>query len=669
MRIVGRVKGPSSETTEQSVKFVSGTEYFFLPRSCALPSYSPWIEYDLSLQARPGGSICDVTEVFSARKLPVEKDDLIDHMVARELSIIEDKKLYRTSLKRLMKNVPETIEGLDDVEDTVELSRVSKIVFAIGKEWDREQAFFDLLPIFPAGFLNRFSPSQILIIAELWKVRPQVFCFWDKALDILAECGFLRRNLSMHPKWPCVAGDDLSASDDAPAKFSSAYPILSANVLIKKKRLPVRSAVLREAISIYVQSRRFFYSRGQTCFFVPKDTSVEAVSFLLKERILRCAWGDFGKQRLLATHKDELVEVRLALTLSSRVKLVRLINCPYYNAEYGRRFAEWYEKQDWDQCALMSANSSSAAYMGSLTGFKFSYGNKAGASRIIVFDRAHKISPSRLLEVLSKSTCKDLLELHLFGDSADHGVNCFKGGGRLFRDLEKSARFDVESWSEWDSKDPLRLAYSSLEALAFADLSIYNAKDDDQFGAIITGKCKTKKQTKRERIIFCSTEADRKRVVQHIVRIMDRTPRSDLYVGQRMQVMETDRVGEITKGWELAANGERIKELQRKDPIEPWRRKYDLLIDDDKIVNTERQTVERADVCISWKYAGRPFDEGIFVVGKSTTKKDLLGAVKYCLKKMSFVFIDGTSLPNLKQDRDSWSSDLITKISKIRKGF
>lgn len=668
MRVIGHVRGPSSETTEQSVKFVSDKDYYFIPRYNALPFYSPWVEYDLFLQSR-SGSICDVTNVFSIKRIPIKKSDLIDHLVSREIMTSEEKKLHRTFIKRILKLVPETIERLSDIQDVVEMPHLTKVIFVIGKGWDREQDYFDLLPIFSSDFLNRFTPSEIIILKKLWEIKPHAFCFWDKAVDILGECGFSRKRFSMHPKWACVVGDYIAADDSAPIKFSSIYPVLSANILIRKKRLPIQADIFREALEIYAQGRRLFYSKGQTCFYVPKDSTQAAIAFLLKEKILRCAWGDFGEKHLLASHKDELTEVRLAITISKRVKHIRLINCPYYNAEFGRRFATWYDTQIADQCFLMSANSSSANYVSDLTNLKFSYGNNPGTAEVIVIDRAHKISPGRMLEILSKSKCKIPLDLHLFGDSADHGVNCFRGGGRLFRDLEKSGLFTVENWTDWATKDPMRLVYSSLESLAFADLSIYNTTDDDHFGAIITGKCKTKKQTKRERIIFCSTEQDRKRVVQHIVRIADRTPHSDLYVGQRMQVMETDRVGEITHAWEVTATGIKGRELQRKDPIEAWRKPYILMIDGKIIVNTDRLTVERADVCISWKYAGRPFNEGIFVVGKSTTKRDLLGAIKYCVQKISFVFIDGTSLPNLRQEHDTWSSDFITKLSKIQKEF
>jgi hypothetical protein len=667
MRVTGRVKGPSSETTEQSVKFVTKSSYYFLPRFGALPSYSPWIEYDLVLQARSGGSICDVTVVYSAKRILIDKNDLIVHLLSREIMNEEEKKLYRTALRRLLKNVPDEIKSLDDIEFNVDPSRTNKIIFAIGKEWNREREFFDLLTIFPAGFLNQFTSDEILDLKKLWELQPWAYCFWDKAINILVKCGFSRKALSMHPKWACVR-DDLFADDAAPMRFLSDYPILSANVLIRNKCSPVSPEILREALRLYTQGRRFFYSRGQTSFYVSKEFSPPVIFFLCKEHVLRRALGDMGGNHLFTTNKDELIEVRLALALSKQVKHIRLVNCPYYNREFAQKFSLWYEKQVADQCCLMSANSSSSSYISELTHLKFSYGNKPGAASTIVIDRAHKISPNRLLEILSNSTCKIEIRLHLFGDLMDHGVNCFRGGGRLFNDLERSGRFTLDDWTQWGSKDPMRLVYSSLQSLAFADLSIYNAKHDDDFGVIITGKYKTKKQTKRERIIFCSNEADRRRTVQHIVRIMDRTPHSDLYIGQRIQVMETDRIGEITKAWELSG-GSKGRELQRRDSIESWRKPYVLMIDNDKTVRSDIFTIERADVCLIRKYAGRPFDEGICVVGKTTTKKDLLAAVKYCLKKIIFVFIDGTTLSNLKEENDAWSSDLITKIMKIRKGF
>ncbi len=173
---------------------------------------------------------------------------------------------------------------------------------------------------------------------------------------------------------------------------------------------------------------------------------------------------------------------------------------------------------------------------------------------------------------------------------------------------------------------------------------------------------KQKKRERTSRIVLCSTQKDKDLVAEALSRFPDRVPgRDPVYVGQRVQVLEDDVVGTLDQAWEMNGDQEGRK-LTNKEPLEVSRRSYKIVVEDRHIVWTLGKTVERADVVVASKYAGRPYPDGIFIVGEKTTGKDLVGSAKYCLDSLTLVFLPGCHIGTVSEYRDPDPTDLARKL-------
>ena len=532
-------------------------EYLTVEKFGSLPSYCPWIEYDLLVVLPRGrGSTYKVTRVLDCRKRKIQKKELVDYLCHvrgsdDEDAAARDKKRFSKRLRTVPKviddfeeDVRQNMENEDldarDLDDDLD-HRIEKILEPATKG----PIFTCLLRYFGSGLLLRFDDLQLTFFLFLAKKSPQVFVFWDSLLNLTKKAKIRKkrifgpaqvRALEMHPKYalPVKFGgrkeEILTCSDSQPINYSVKFPVWS----VKKLRYAVQDLGtdvgedvqswirnMKDTADLYLRMESNFYSFGNTRFrpdrlfpqpFIVKKENLEMIYRydLLTDAEVETAVGTTTTTTTTtiagddndSTESNGIINVRLMKRSVDRTetKLARLIkfnssgirifSCPRYDDWYFEKLLDFILKSqdssrsstnpesDWaNETLLCSASSSTASYVNQKTGLSVlsvedwthrlralfdSPGSDPNFlseqfSRVkkILIDRAHKISPlhlSDLMSVVIKGTKnpETCVELILVGDLEEYPPKSTRGGGNLLVDIARSAPYAVTYWREWD---------------------------------------------------------------------------------------------------------------------------------------------------------------------------------------------------------------------------
>ncbi len=665
-----------------------------IPRVEALPSYCPWITYCLRVRERRGGNVYDVLHIRTCEaRLPVQKKDLIAfllHLKQTQCEDVEGLRVYGKWLRRTLHELPTTFDELDSVRDAVrEDDLLCDRIVTMLEPCMRGPAYMHLLHYFGDAFLAPLSPSQLLGLQVLVQTMPHIFCFWDIAVRMLPDTVH-----ALPLSYAFLCEEHLLAPHHTPTYYRSLYPLWTINRLWeayeREKIVPVRErAVLEHALRFVLQADKHFYSFGDTSFAYRAFVHAEVLSDDELKHALEFLCGDaplFVRSRTHATtHADVWVskvenvleEIDFVRALRTHVRDVCLIHCTYYHDAFVREFLAWIEQQQLLQhqsrALLLSANACTASYLKEKTGLsvfsmddaerileKVKHTMKARGEHIehIVIDRAHKISISHLLAILRLLEAPGNVNIYLFGDLSEAPVHAHRGGGCLMRDLAQCG-YVVTRWTEWNVNDPMMRIYKDLEQRTLARLQVFHfakRKDlEDKLDALKRQIKRKRKNTKSSPTqeaerkclfpIFCSTEADREQLLRiTFAKQQLLYEKKSFYLGEQVHILERDVIGSLESasymGMDASGSPCVRVPLHGKEPLDTRKGEYFFTVGGQEY-STQEYTVQHADVMVVSKFCGIPRPHGLFVVGKSTKRNDLLSVVKYCTQSLHIFVLPG----------------------------
>ena len=280
-------------------------EHLTLDKFGALPSYCPWIEYDLLVVLPPGtGSTYRVTRVVDCRTRRIDKAELVSYLCrvrgsADREAAVRDRKRFLSRLRRVPKVILDLDEDVGRImdEDSGSLDArdlnddLCHRIYKILDPATKGPVFAHLLRYFSSGFLLRFDDAQLCFFLFVATTRPDIFLFWDSLYDlakrirIRGERLFDRdrlRSLEVHPKYalPQKFGgrreEMLAYSDYQPVSYSVKFPAWS----VKKLRYAVEDLgasvgdddldswiyKIGDVADLYLRMEANFYSFGSTSF-------------------------------------------------------------------------------------------------------------------------------------------------------------------------------------------------------------------------------------------------------------------------------------------------------------------------------------------------------------------------------------------------------------------
>ena len=670
-----------------------------IPRIEALPSYCPWITYELRVCARPGGNVYDVLDVqhIEARH-PVRKKDVIAFLL--DVKQTEKPRVYATWLRRTLRALPEDIDTLDAVHHAVEDDDLlrDRIVRILAPCF-RGPAYMHLLYYFGDAFLAPLSTSQLATLQFLVQTTPHIFCFWDLAVRRVPDMA-----CPLPLSYAFLCEDIVLAPADAPTYYRARYPGWSLNRLweayAREQLTPVGDrVVLAHALHFGLQADKHFYSFGDTSFsygaFVrapgrSEDELKRALDFLCTRVHL---FVHTRARAVVATYADLWVsktqrafeEITLVRTLATHVQNVHLIHCPYYHDAFVRNFCAWIEQhqllQHQSTTLLLSANAGTAKYLKEKTGLSIFSVEEAASLleeakrpmrqcgehiRHVVIDRAHKIGAQHLLAILRPLQAKGNISLHLVGDLTEAPVHAHRGGGALMHDLAQCG-YPITRWTSWPPDDPMLPIYHDLERRTLARVQVFHfekRKDLEDKLDVLKRQIKQKRKNtpvhaERKNLfpIFCSSEADREELL-HITFAKQQLPYAKklLYIGEEVHLLELDVMGTLERAVHMRMDAAGVPGVRTpvhgKGPVDLRCGEY-LLTVGGREYSTQDYTVQHADVMVMSKFCGVPRAHALFVVGTSTRRSELVSAVKYCTHSLHIFVLPGVQFQGVDHRRDT----------------
>jgi hypothetical protein len=472
--------------------------------------------------------------------------------------------------------------------------------------------------------------------------------------------------------------------------------------------LPAHPMLLRIALKIYIATEKACHAYGSSVYHLRKmqggiAEQEQVMAFLTGERILKWTLGDMGRHEYLSTFQTEIVEINVATMMKKHVDSVQLIDCPFYGPRYIRHFRDELVNGNEGNLVVTSANQVTASYIAGKLGIKVadagdpedvtvlvsSKGSKNQKTTVVV-DRVHKMSCKQLADLLP--VIPKGCHLILVGDATDFPAHPRRGGGNIFEQFVAClGRFPITYWHDWDANDPMKATYARLthrNGIQLAHLDVKEASPKGGKGNSGNWKFMFEALRKWDQAgkssgehyhIFVSTKEDkkilmgelpkRKPVQQQGTGGIDSASYDEkvMFLHKKVHVMEKDVIGQIEEAYKLdGKTRERTTKVTgSKMEINLYKGIYELKIAG-KWYQTDRYTIEHADVHVISKFAGAPAAFAAFWVTKSTTRKHLWCAAKYCTREFRIFASDGVNLVNLEEGSQWYlTSDLSSKLDLV----
>jgi hypothetical protein len=743
----GHVIGPSTETVNQSCKFHVKTrtstansslasypprdgdlpppsapelrvDFLFFRPVNALPTYCPWIEWDLIVDASGPTCIAGVLEILACRPRSVSKADLKEHILRKRgpNRTVAERERDKAWLDDVLSASPATIRSEDDLRISVMPTRRKRKGYRnlekdeqqfVKAVWPRFEGpeMMALLPHFSATWIARFSVEQRAAIVSLVAAKPVACLFWPLAerclRGISSAAGpplFDPDDLKVSPRYACSHGKRLADDRGDLAWYVSKCPVWSVGRWLRyASRVPsargealegVPDEVVGDAMRVYLFWMRMHYATGSFCVFPPRREPefatdplrlAAAVTLLKRLRIFREPAGTIAGGRLMLP-EHELLEVEIADHLNRRTGKIVVVDCPYYNDRFMRllqsAIPEWGKAAASSRGravvdAVYSANESTASYVRAATGRNVEFVDEMRVTRadLVVLDRANKIGPELFLRFLRNLASPDGFALVLIGDLNDFAARHARGGGNVLQDVAASGIARLEEWKTWADDDPMKPTYECLQDRSTADVSYCFLAGDpsEALRAHFSKLFDVNRKEEKKRLFFCSSSDAQALVAEALEAASPRAPsRTPIHVGQRINVVPLDFYGIIVRAWEGTY------ELGIKEEMDPSWRDYRVIVKDIamRTIELKGKLVERADAIVAATYAGRAVDKGIFFAGEGTSLEEMMAMCKYCTLEMRIVFFPGSDLGSMKRKdmKRTTATDLACKLAVIGKG-
>lgn len=695
IRVTGYPNGPNPGSLEKGVMFkiVRGApelDYVTIPSLDALPSYCPWIQYDVSLNIPEEGSIYSVRQVHACTPRRIYKEELVSYLVARG----RDRDRLKKDLKRLPHQIVNEDEFLEYIDDNGLLEWILKIF----SHRFRSDLFFQMLRYFSAVFLCKMSENQLISLAYIATDCPHVFCFWDHTKRTLNALRTSSGNrifdldgtgpdpLSVHDAYAWIVGDALLDFKSTVTRYYSSFPMWSINTLVEARdqcsvgEQPSLQTV-RDAMHIYLEMDKAFAGFGDTCFDPSKvlDDPSGAVKFMVEEGILRKALAGDGS---VTKPHHELIEVRIAKYMREKCTHVWLVDCP----TYGPAFADKASKiirdgsntgcEKLSEVILLSANIMTARYMQNAVGSTFYPIDEASpellaGKKCIVLDRLQKVSSMRFYGMLQFA--KPGVRLICFGDSTDFGPNAKRGGGEVQDALFR--RYGTDKWDNVGAKEPMMKTYQALrhqDGMVMGMLHpIQLDRNKTLSDALNAMNKEAKKDKSRTYWLFCSTGKDRTELLNIVCKKIGGNDyvydKQRFLIGQRVHVMDDDYYGKLEAAYPvIPSTGKAHTEKVSSKEIDLRQGRYDLIISGKRFRTGER-TLKHADAMTIAHAPGYPAHTVIFYVTSSTNRMHLWCAAKLCTNQFRIYVKSGCMFDNVKHEirYHPPRTDLLSKLRLV----
>lgn len=420
----------------------------------SLPTACPWIEYDIVVRKKQGGSLYDVMRVRNCKQKPVTKASLLDYLIdqrrnmissaskggTRELGIDQEISDYKKFVKKCIKKLPDTINSIKDIDDMLRslhssadtpkpiISKAENIA-AVFKRWLKPcfkgPIFLTLLRYFDASLLLKLDKNKKRALYAILMKNPLIFCFWDYLLYVLSEIKF-DKGLLFDLKSDGLSSDSsychirynnmINLDDTVPLSYSNRFPMWDIKRLKQayedlKINMPVSIDIIRNALVIYLEMEKNFYNFGNTCFVlgeIMESFDQQSVKFLIDNNIVNWALRDYSQHSIVIKPTIHIIETRIAYMIENKIHRMDVYDCGYYNDTYASYVMSWLlDKSQHDGISakdmlLFSANESSATFMSnrghmfinvkySRTAIKERTERYQGRTLHIVIDRLHKL--------------------------------------------------------------------------------------------------------------------------------------------------------------------------------------------------------------------------------------------------------------------------------------
>lgn len=159
---------------------------FQIRRISALPTYCPWIIYELRIE-KPGenqGCIHIIREVISCKYREIRKNNIKKYMVAQRTMTEDDEKIFEKRVKSAFRKVPNVIKCKADLKENMKDAYITEISLEILAPCFRCGSILSLLPYFSYTFISWMNDQQATAFLTMIYHVPHIFCFWDKLVSV-----------------------------------------------------------------------------------------------------------------------------------------------------------------------------------------------------------------------------------------------------------------------------------------------------------------------------------------------------------------------------------------------------------------------------------------------------------------------------------------------------
>jgi hypothetical protein len=550
-------------------------EYFHVAPFTFLPSYCPFVEYEMELD--------DITfnfEILSAKFVRPGKKEVAQTTLSFGRSPNNEKWILRT-LRGNNHLSRDWIEG--DCEDWA----VREILTDAGFE----KEFYELLPHFAADFLKILDEEQRGFLARLLYGFPEAFQYWSRLVNaapfplmIPDPREFWRKPPYVGPYQP--ERPDLSIRNIT--EFSLGARTLIDNFYTSYYRTGIPQIKCNGEEQTLIDTGIFIRDPVSNLLLLPE---IEEAELGLIDNLLKC-------------------------------ETLRLISCPARDDHFLIHFEKLCG--EFESPKLLAANRTWANELTSLTGSKVlaldDYSADTPAGNVAIVDMTHRARTQDLAK-LRFST------LILIGDLNDCTAHYWRGGGRVFHDLY-DWRCSIERWdsTEW-VLSPYHTAMLTRSIHSYPKKIVLSTNKDCASNSKRFAKMRRADASRCVR--FCSSEYDRDIVLQ------DLAPQTlNVGKGTYIHVLDTDEKDHITS---MIHNGSQL--LRKKDKLEKGRDNAKLCLAEGSTVDLRVETIDTTDICIASRYPGPIMDIGIFYVGKHTKLEEILGIMKFCRERIELAIL------------------------------
>lgn len=601
----GRVLGPCGESTEPALAFSVGNSGFrhervLFRRHGALPSQSPFLWYKLDVHLGAAAPIWTVVRVISVEKLPVLKTELVERVAS----------LVQEDSHEVAAALIADLEGAPDVLRPADIPSKHAVARELASDAWQSDAFYELLPYFPAAFLRGLDERELAFVGQLFAEDPLLFAHWRAASRKLAV-GVAATKL--------YADQELLCSREF-CSYNARCPALHFAHVDAISKLHGR------AFSFSLQMLRDFCYRGHLSH--PCGQTLYASQLApYYMRIEGC----------IVDSADARDQAHLVLALKELAE-VRMVQCAYLDDDAVSHLLNL--GPSWRIC---SSRPSLTEYIECVTG-----GNARSGSKKLCVVNAHKLGPRLLIELIE--SLPELEHLVLAGDVCEEPAHYAAGGGDVFRDLYENHPLRLrEDWSDHLGSYASRVAHSISNASS-AQFQLRRADDDEELKKFAVA---WKESRKDSWVVICTEDFRRRRLRKWLG--FDR-----VRLGHRVHLLESDEVGVLVRAVSLSTKKKVSKKawLHENDDYE-----LHVAVGGRTIkVKRSEATVEMNDVAISRFWVGPRVKDLLFVAETNTSLEEIMGVLKYVEGDfvLATVGVDRLmDLPLLRRRRRSLLPDLL----------